>query len=131
MKRTRTDKNRHCLGYQREAWKLPILFLFALLISLSACVGARNIQGKWEADFASKGSGPGSKVIFEFLPDGTFNAMPPGDTTIIDKDKYQLLDDGHTLKIRSQLLGGDAACKFTGDAIQCETETANVNFKRL
>lgn len=130
MKRTRTDKNRYCLGYRREAWKLPILFL-ALLISLSACVGARSIQGKWEADFASKNSGPGSKVIFEFLPDGTFNAMPPGDTTIVDKDKYELLDDGHTLKIRSQLLGGDAVCKFTGDTIHCETETANINFKRL
>jgi len=129
MKPTRTD--RHCLGYKRTAWKLPILFLFALLISLAACVGARSIQGKWEADIASKSAGPGSKIIFEFLPDGTFNAMPPGDTTVVDKDKYELLDDGHTLKIRSQFLGGDAVCKYTGDAIQCETETANINFKRL
>lgn len=72
----------HCLGYKREVWRLPILFLFALLISLSACVGARNVHGKWEADFASKSSGPGSKVIFEFLPDGTFNAMPPGDAGV-------------------------------------------------
>jgi len=111
--------------------KLPLLFLFALLISLPACTTARSIQGKWEADIASKSSGPGVKVIFEFLPDGTFNAMPPGDTTLIDKDKYQLLDDGHTLKIRSQLLGTDAVCKYTGDAIQCESETANTNFKRL
>lgn len=131
MKPTRTDKHRHCVAYKRKAWKLPILFLFALLISLSACVGARNIQGKWEADFASKRSGPGSKVIFEFLPDGTFNAMPPGDTTIVDKDKYEVLDDGRTLKIRSQLLGGDAVCTYTGDTIQCETDTANINFKRL
>src|SRR5262249_1051973 len=132
MKPTRTDKNRHCLSYKREVWKLSILFLFALLISLSACVGAaKGIQGKWEAEFASKRSGPGSKVIFEFLPDGTFNAMPPGDTTIVDKDKYQLLDDGHTLKIRSQLFGGDAVCKYTGDAIHCETETTNIDFKRL
>ncbi|HEY4424835.1 MAG TPA: hypothetical protein VGN10_11540 [Pyrinomonadaceae bacterium] len=57
--------------------------------------------------------------------------MPPGDTTIVDKDKYQLLDDGHTLKIRTQLLGRDPVCKFTDNAIQCETETANINFKRL
>jgi len=111
--------------------KLPLLFLFALFISLSACVGAKGIQGKWEAVIASKSSGPGAKVIFESLPDGTFNAMPPGDTTVIDKDKYQLLDDGSTLKIRSQLLGNDPVCKYTGDAIQCETETANINFKRL
>ena len=117
MKPTRTDVRK--------------LFLLALLISVSACGGARSIHGKWEADFASKSSGQGSKAIFEFLPDGTFNATPPGDTTIVDKDKYQLLEDGSTLKMRSQLLGGDAVCKFTGDAIQCETETANINFKRL
>jgi len=113
--------------------KLPILFL-ALLISLSACGGSRSIHGKWEADVVSKRSGPGVKIIYEFLPDGTFNAMPPGDTTLVDQDKYQLLDDGHTLKIRTQLLGGvsrDVDCKYTGDAIQCETETANINFKRL
>ena len=128
MRPTRTDQNRRCLGYTREAWKLPLLFL---LISLSACGGARNIQGKWEADVASKRPGQGYKLIFEFLPDGTFNAMPPGDTTIVDKDKYQLLDDGRTLRMRSQLLGGDAVCKVTGAAIQCETATANINFKRL
>jgi len=106
-------------------------FFLPLLISLSACVGTKNIQGKWEADIASKRSGPAAKVIFEFLPDGTFNAMPSRDTTVIDKDKYQLLDDGRTLKIHSQLLGADPVCKFTGDAIQCESETANTNFKRL
>ena len=110
-----------------------ILFLLALLISLTAC-GSRGIQGKWEADFASKRSGlSGSKAIFEFLPDGTFNVRPSGDTTIVDQDKYQLLDDGRTLKIHSQLLSGtgDAVCKFTGDAIQCETENGTLNFKRL
>ena len=110
--------------------KLPILFL-PLLISLSACGGSRNIQGKWEAGIALKRPGPVAKVIYEFLPDGTFNAMPPGDTAIVDKDKYQLLDDGHTLKMRSEIFGGDADCKFTGAAIQCETETANIHFKRL
>ena len=111
--------------------KLSILFL-ALLITLSACSGSRSIQGKWEADVAPKRPGPGAKIVFEFLPDGTFKAMPPGDTTVVDKDKYQLLDDGHTLKIHTQLLGGsDVVCNFTGDAIQCETETANINFKRL
>ena len=116
---------------KEDHMKLSTLLLLALLISLSACVGTRGIQGKWEADITSKSSGPGSKIIFEFLPDGTFNAMPPGDTTVIDKDKYQLLDDGHTLKIRSQLLGNVPVCKFSGDTIQCETETANINFKRL
>ena len=119
------------MGYRREGWKLSILFL-ALLISVSACGGSRNIQGKWEADITPKRAGLARvKVIYEFLPDGTFNAMPAGDTAVIDKDKYQLLDDGHTLKMRSQLFGGDADCKFTGNAIQCETETANINFKRL
>ena len=112
--------------------KLPLLFLFALLLSLSACSTARNIQGKWEADIVPKNSGQAAvKVVFEFLPDGTFQVTPAGDTALIDKDKYQLLDDGHTLKIRSQLLGTDPVCKYTGDAIQCESETANTNFKRL
>ena len=116
---------------KEDHMKLPILFLFALLISLSACGGAKSIQGKWEADVAMKNSGPGVKIVFEFLPDGTFNAMPAGDTILVDKERYELLDDGHTLKIRSQLIGADAVCKYTGDAIQCETETANINFKRL
>ena len=124
MKPTRTDKNRY--------W-LCCLFILALLISVSACAGTtKSIQGKWEANIVSKRSGQGSKVIYEFLPDGTFNAMPLGDTTIIDKDKYEILDEGRTVKIRSQLLGGlEAVCKFTGIAIQCETEDANTNFKRL
>lgn len=111
--------------------RLRILLLFALLISLSACLGARNIQGKWEADIAQKNSGPEVKVIFQFFPDGTFTAMPAGDNSIVDKDEYQLLDDGHTLKINSQLLGRDPVCKYTGDAIQCESESANTNFRRL
>ena len=111
--------------------KRTLLFLFALLISLSACGGARSIHGKWEADFASKSSGPDYKIVFEFLPDGTVNAMPPGDTILIDKEKYQLLDDGRTLKIGSQLLGDNAVCKYTGDAIQCESDSATINFKRL
>ena len=110
--------------------KFSIVFL-ALLISLSACGGSRSIQGKWQADVVSKRPGPGAKIDFEFLPDGTLNAMPPGDTAVVDKDKYQLLDDGHTLKMRSDLIGGDANCQFTDDAIKCETETANINFKRL
>jgi hypothetical protein len=123
MKPTRTDKTRHCLR---------CLFLLAFLISLSACAGTKSgIQGKWEANIVSKRSGQGGKVIYEFLPDGTFNAMPPGDTTIVDKDKYQVLDEGRTVKLRSQLLGGEAVCKFTGDAMQCESDNSYINFKRL
>ena len=120
MKSTRTDKS--------------YLFILALLISLSACVGTKNsIQGKWEANIVSKRTGQGVKVTYEFLSDGTFNAMPSGDTTIVDKDKYEVLDEGRTVKIRSQLLGGgvEAVCKFTGIAIQCETEDANTSFRRL
>ena len=123
MKPTRTYKNRNCLR---------CLFLVALLVSLSACAGTRNnIQGKWEANIVSQRSGQGSKVIYEFLPDGTFNATPPGDTTIVDKDKYQVLDEGRTVKLRSQLLGGDAVCKLAGNSMQCETESARIDFKKL
>ena len=123
MKPTRTDQNRHCLR---------CLFLLAFLISLSACAGTKNgIQGRWEANIVSKRSGQGGKVIYEFLPDGTFNATPPGDTTIVDKDKYQVLDEGRTVKLRSQLFGGEAVCKFTGDAMQCESDNSYINFKKL
>ena len=123
MKPTRTDQNRHCLR---------CLFLLAFLISPSACAGTKNgIQGKWEANIVSKRSGQGGKVIYEFLPDGTFNATPPGDTTIVDKDKYQVLDEGRTVKLRSQLFGGEAVCKFTGDAMQCESDNSYINFKKL
>lgn len=123
MKPTRTDKNRH---------RLRCLFLLAFLISLPACAGSKNdIQGKWEANIVSKRSGQASKVIYEFLPDGTFHATPPGDTTIVDKDKYQVLDEGRTVKLRSQLFGGEAVCKFNGDALQCEADNASINFKKL
>jgi hypothetical protein len=115
------------------------LFLLAFLISLSACAGAKSdipagakntVQGKWEANIVSKSSARGSKVIYEFLPDGTFNATPPGDTTIVDKDKYQVLDEGRTVKFRSQLFDGEAVCKFTGDAMECESDNAYINLKR-
>ena len=120
-----------CLVYKREVWKLPILFL-ALLISLSACGGSRSIVGKWEAEVAPKRPGQVAvKVTFEFLPDGTFNAMPPGDTTIGDRGPYELLDDRRTLKFRSKLVGGNAVCKISGDDMQCQTDTATVNFKKL
>ena len=123
MKPTRTDKNRHCL---------PCLFLLAFLISVSACAGTKNnIQGKWEANIVSKRSGQGSKVIYEFLPDGTFTATPPGDTTIVDKDKYQVLDEGRTVKIHSSLFEGEAVCTFSGDAMQCEADDSYINFKKL
>lgn len=106
------------------------MVLFALLISLTACVGSKSIQGKWEADIAPKNSGPGAKVVFKFLPDGAFNAIA-SDDSIVDTGDYELLNDGHTLKIDTQLLGRNPVCRFTGDAIQCESETANTNFKRL
>jgi hypothetical protein len=108
------------------------LFLLAFLISLSACAGTKSgIQGKWEANIVSKRSGQGSKAIYEFLPDGTFNATPPGDTTIVDKDKYQVTDEGRTVKLRSQLFAGEAVCKFTGDAMQCESDNSYIQFKKL
>jgi len=126
MKQTRTDKNRHCLH---------CLFLLVLLTSLVACGGSSKpiIQGKWEVTLVSRRSGQeGSKIIYEFLPDGTFNAMPPGDTTtVVDKGKYEVLDEGRTVKIQSPLLGGEAVCKFVEDALRCETPEAQIDFKKL
>lgn len=129
--RSQSSRTRQCLDSTREVSKLPILFLLALFISLSACVRAKNMQGKWDADLASQRSGENFKVIFDFLPDGTFNAMPPGDTAIVDQGKYQLLDEGRTLKFRSQLVGGDAVCKVTDDAMECVTDSGKINFKKL
>jgi hypothetical protein len=94
-------------------------------------IGTIEIPGKWEADIVSKLTNQGSKVIFEFLPDGSFNATPPGDTTIVDKEKYQVLDEGRTVKLRSQLFNGEAVCKVTGDAMQCESDNSYINSKRL
>jgi len=123
MKPTRSEKNGRCLRS---------LFVVACLISLSACAGSRNsIQGKWEGTIVSKPGGQTGKVIYEFLPDGTFNAMPPGDTTVVDRDKYQVLDEGRTIKLRSDIIGGDATCTFVGDALKCEAEKAHTDFKKL
>ena len=124
MKPTRTDKTRR---------GLRCLFLLAFLISLSACAGTKNnsVLGKWEGNIVSKPGGPGTKVIYEFLPDGTFNATPPGDTTVVDKDKYQVLDEGRTIKIRSQLFSGEVVCQFMGDAMLCKGDNAQINFKKL
>ena len=52
-------------------------------------------------------------VIYEFLPDGTFNATPPGSTTVVDKDKYEVLDEGRTVKLRSQLFKGEASVSWS------------------
>lgn len=52
------------------------------------------------------------------------NATPPGDTTIVDKDKDQVLDEGRTVKLRSQLFAGEAVCKLNGDAMQCESDNS-------
>ena len=123
MKPTETHKNRRCVR---------CLFLLVLLISLLACTATKpDIQGKWEATFVSRRSAEGSKVIYEFLPDGTFNATPPGDTTIVDKDKYEVLDEGRTVKFRSQLFEGEAVCKLVDETLKCETDSGQINLKRL
>jgi hypothetical protein len=70
-------------------------------------------------------------VIYEFLPDGTFNATPPGSTTVVDKDKYEVLDEGRTVKLRSQLFEGEAVCKLVDDALKCETDNGQINLKKL
>jgi hypothetical protein len=108
------------------------LFLVAFLFSLSACGSKNSIEGKWEVSIASKRTGQISKVNYEFLPDGTFNATPPGDTTVVDKDKYQVLDEGRTVKFRSQFFKGEAVCTFGADrSFQCEADDSYVTFKRL
>ena len=104
VKPTRTDKSMHCLVYKREVWKLPILFL-ALLISISACGGSRSIQGKWEADVASKRSGPGVKIIFEFLSTAPstpcLQVIPPSSTKTSTSSSTAVSLGGMALKVPS------------------------------
>ena len=124
MKPRRTDRARRCLC---------CLFVLTFLTSLSACGGSQSkVEGKWEATIASKRTNQPAKVIFEFLPDGTFQATPSGDTTVVEKDKYQVQDDGRTVKMRAgNLFHGEAVCKHSPDAMQCESDDSYINFKKL
>ena len=70
-------------------------------------------------------------MVWEFLPDGTFTAAPLEDReTFVDKNKYEVLDDGKSVKINSQLLDY-VTCTFQGNTLTGETPAALVKFRKL
>jgi hypothetical protein len=54
--------------------------------------------------------------------------VDPG--TIVDKDTYEVSTDGHTVKIRSQLMD-NATLTFEGRTMFGETPQYNIKFKKL
>jgi hypothetical protein len=107
--------------------------LVLLMLSVSACTGdaKSEIVGKWEATITHKKSGNEAKFLWEFLPDGTFAAAPLQDPgTILDKDKYQIIDGGQMVKFRSQL-AGDVICTSNGSTMTGENSESIIKFKKL
>lgn len=72
------------------------------------------------------------KILWGFLPDGTFTAAPledPGRS--VDKDRYELINDGATIKIRSQLLDGGSTVEINRSTMTGETAASTVKFTKL
>jgi len=107
--------------------------LLLLALSVPACKGDAKSQivGKWEATITHKRTGYEAKLLWEFLPDGTFTAAPLNDPgTFVDKDKYEIIDDGRSVKIRSQLIE-DGTCTINRSNMTGETRGSLVKFRKL
>lgn len=112
---------------------LCLATLVLLTLSLTNCstVGKTQLVGKWEATVTHKRSGNQTKMLWEFLPDGTFTAAPLEDPGMfVDKNNYEVLDEGKSVKINSQLID-DATCTLQGDTMTGETPEAVVKFRKL
>ena len=112
--------------------RLCFIVVVLLALSLLACQSKKTgVVGKWEATITHKRSGTVTKMLWEFLPDGTFTAAPLADpTTIVDKDKYQIADEGQTVKLRSQIVE-NVSCVLRGDTMDAETPENIIVFRRL
>lgn len=107
--------------------------ILLLALSILACSGLAKsgIVGKWEATVTHKRSGNVTKMLWEFLPDGTFTVAPLEDpATFVDKNKYQIIDEGRSVKIRSQLVD-DVTCTVDGSTMTGETPENLVRFRKL
>ncbi len=107
--------------------------LLVLVLSITACsgVGKDQLVGKWEATVTHKRSGNETKMVWEFLSDGTFTAAPLEDPEMfVDKDKYEVLDEGKSVRINSQLLDY-VTCTLQGNTMPGETPEAAVKFRKL
>jgi hypothetical protein len=112
-------------------WILLVLVM-VLAFSYSGCSkdAKSRIVGKWEATITGKGGD--AKVLWEFLPDGTFQCAPLVDpTTIVDRDKYEIIDEGRRVKLRSQLLPSGCILTLEGSTMTCDSPEAKVRFKKL
>jgi hypothetical protein len=112
---------------------LCLATLVLLILSITACsaVGKAQLVGKWEATVTHKRSGNETKMLWEFLSDGTFTAAPIADPAMfVDKDKYEVLDEGKSVKINSQLLDY-VTCTAEGNTMSGETPEAVVKFRKL
>jgi hypothetical protein len=114
---------------------LSLITLVSLTLSVLGCQreakSGSGIVGKWEATLTYKRTGNETKMLWEFLPDGTFQAAPFSDpTAIVDKDAYRLIDEGQSVKIKSQLVD-DATCVINGNTMTGETPNYIIKFKRL
>ncbi len=70
-------------------------------------------------------------MVWEFLPDGTFTAAPLEDPGMfVDKNKYEVLDEGKSVKINSQLLDY-VTCTLQGNTMTGETPQVVVKFRKL
>ncbi len=112
---------------------LHLATLVVLTLSLTACSagGKTELVGKWEATVIDKRSGSQTKLVWEFLSDGTFTAAPLEDPGIfVDRDKYEVLDEGKSVKINSQLLDY-VTCTLQGNTMTGETPGAMVRLRKL
>ena len=113
--------------------RLCFIVVVLLALSILACQGGTKtgVVGKWEATVTHKPSGTVTKMLWQFLPDGTFTAAPLADpTAIVDKDKYQIIDEGQTVRFRSQIID-NVSCPIHGDTMTAETPEYLINFRRL
>ena len=120
-----------CRAKTQARWILLVVVM-VLGFSCSGCSkdAKSQIVGKWEATITERGTN--TKILWEFLPDGNFQCAPLVDpTTIVDRDKYEILDEGHSVKLRSQLL--PAGCILTVDdsTMSFDSPQVKVRFKKL
>lgn len=110
---------------------LPV-FLIALVLSLSGCSkdAKSQVVGKWEATITERGTD--TKLLWEFLPDGTFQCAPLVDPTqIIDKDKYEIIDEGRSVKVKSQMLPSGCILTLEGSTMSFDSAQVKARFKKL
>jgi|SRR6266850_492559 len=125
------------------ARSLCLITFVLLALSVPACQRAAKsglvgkgdaksgLVGKWEATLTRRTNGNETKMLWEFLPDGTFTAAPLEDpATIVDKDTYQIIEGGQKVKIRSQLVD-NAICVINGNTMTGETVEYVVKFTKL